>query len=524
MASPSSTKPARVGSRLRPQASTSGVPVKIILIGLVDAFGLFLASQFFLIDQIGLAVVTILGLIIINVIYWRRGGLAAKYLTPGLVFLLVFQVFIVIYTIIISFTNAGTGHNVSKDSAIKSIINNSIVRVEDSPTYDVRVLEQGGKLFLLATSPEGEFLLGGNDKPLKSVVPSSIVDGIATQVDGYNTLKLVQIFQVQEQLTELTVPLDADPANGYLRTADGSTAFVFTPNLVFDASSDTFVDPSTGNTFVDNGKGNFVDAQGEELQPGWSTGVGFANYSKALGASAQGELLGVFAWTLTYAVSSVVLTFGLGLFLAVTINRLRGTRFYRSLLILPYAFPVFLSGLIWSGLLNETFGFVNQVLLGGATVPWLQDPILAKISVILVSVWFGFPYFFLVCTGALQSVPPELAEAARVDGAKPIQVFSRITLPLVLVATSPLLVAGFAFSFNDFNTIFVLTGGGPINLDSSISAGATDILITLVYKQAFVNKTVDYGLASAFAVIIFLVITIMSIFLFRRSRKLEDVY
>jgi arabinogalactan oligomer/maltooligosaccharide transport system permease protein len=164
------------------------------------------------------------------------------------------------------------------------------------------------------------------------------------------------------------------------------------------------------------------------------------------------------------------------------------------------------------------------VLLGGATVPWLQDPILAKISVILVSVWFGFPYFFLVCTGALQSVPPELAEAARVDGAKPIQVFSRITLPLVLVATSPLLVAGFAFSFNDFNTIFVLTGGGPINLDSSISAGATDILITLVYKQAFVNKTVDYGLASAFAVIIFLVITIMSIFLFRRSRKLEDVY
>ena len=350
------------------------------------------------------------------------------------------------------------------------------------------------------------------------------MSGIATEIDGYNTLELAQLFAVQEQLAELTVPLDENPAKGYLRSANGSSAFIFVQNLVFDASTNTLVHSSTGEIFVDNGEGNFVAANGEKLQPGWSTTVGFDNYSKVFGASAQFELVGVFLWTLTYAVASVALTFGLGLFLAITINGLRGTRIYRSLLILPYAFPVFLSGLIWSGLLNETFGYVNQVLLGGAEVPWLQDPILAKISVILVSVWFGFPYFFLVCLGALQSVPPELAEAARVDGAKPSQVFSKITLPLVLVATSPLLVAGFAFSFNDFNTIFVLTGGGPINIDSSISAGATDILITLVYKQAFVNSTVDYGLASAFAVIIFLVITIMSIFLFRRTRSLEEVY
>jgi arabinogalactan oligomer/maltooligosaccharide transport system permease protein len=517
-------KPASVGSDLRPKASIFGLTVKVILIALVNAFGLFMVSQFFLVNQAGLAVFAILGLVIINLVYWRRKGLPAKYLTPGLLFLLIFQVFVIIYTVFISFTNSGSGHNVSKDSAIESIINNSIVRVEGSPTYEVRVLERGGNLFLLATSPDGEFLLGGNDQPLKSVVPSKFVGDIATEVDGYNTLELAELFEVQEQLAELTVPIDENPANGYLRTANGSTAFFFTQNLVFDASNNTFVHASTGETFVDSGAGNFVAANGEKLQPGWSTAVGFENYSKVFGASAQFELLGVFFWTLTYALASVALTFGLGLFLAITLNGLRGTRIYRSILILPYAFPVFLSGLIWSGLLNETFGYVNQVLLGGAEVPWLQDPILAKISVILVSVWFGFPYFFLVCLGALQSVPPELAEAARVDGAKPFQVFSQITLPLVLVATSPLLVAGFAFSFNDFNTIFVLTSGGPINIDSSISAGATDILITLVYKQAFVNSSVDYGLASAFAVIIFMVITIMSIFLFRRTRALEEVY
>lgn len=517
-------KPASAGSEFRPKVSIFGLIAKIILIALVNAFGLFMVSQFFLVNQVGLAVFAILGLVIINVIYWRRKGLPAKYLTPGLVFLLAFQVFVIIYTVIISFTNSGTGHNVSKESAIESIINNSIVRLEGSPTYNVRVLEQGGNLFLLATSPDGEFLLGGNNQPLESVVPSNIVSGIATEVDGYSTLELAQLFAVQEQLAELTVPLDEDPAKGYLRSANGSSAFIFVQNLLFDASTNTLVHASTGETFVDNGEGNFVDANGEQLQPGWSTTVGFANYSKVFGAAAQFELLGVFVWTLSYAVASVALTFGLGLFLAITINGLRGTRIYRSLLILPYAFPVFLSGLIWSGLLNETFGYVNQVLLGGAEVPWLQDPILAKISVILVSVWFGFPYFFLVCLGALQSVPTELAEAARVDGAKPFQVFSQITLPLVLVATSPLLVAGFAFSFNDFNTIFVLTSGGPINVDSSISAGATDILITLVYKQAFVSDTVDFGLASAFAVIIFLVITIMSVFLFRRTRALEEVY
>lgn len=511
------------GLAVQARRLAGGTVVKIVLMALVNAFGLYLTLRFVAIDQGGLAVVAGIGLLLINVVYWRRSGLPAKYLTPGLVFLLIFQVFVILYTIAISFTNAGTGHNVSKDSAIESISNNSIVRVEDSPTYDVRVLEQGGKLFLLAIDPDGEFVLGGNDRPLAPVDVTS-AGGAAPQVEGYTTLELAQIFAFQEELAALAVPVSDNPADGYLRSANGSTAFVFESTLIYDAQTDTFVEPSTGTVFADNGRGNFISAAGVELEPGWSTFVGLDNFAEAFGASAQLELLGVFVWTVTFAASSVLLCFGLGLFVAVALNGLRGTRVYRSILVLPYAFPVFLSGLIWSGLLNESFGFINQVLLGGASIPWLQDPILAKICVILVSVWFGFPYFFLVCTGALQSIPPELSEAARVDGASPVQVFRRITLPLVLVATSPLLVAGFAFSFNDFSSIFALTGGGPVNLNSSINAGATDILITLVYKQAFVNDTVNYGLASAFSVIIFLVVSAMAIFLFRRTRTLEEVY
>lgn len=520
----STARTTRGGSSLRFTRGSAGTLVKLILMGLVNAFGVFLIIRFVAVDQAGIAVVAGLGLAAINVVYWRRGGLAAKYLTPGLVFLLVFQVFVILYTIVISFTNAGSGHNVSREAAITAITNNSIIRVENSPTYDVRILERGGQLYLLATDPAGNFLLGGNDQPLEPVTATREAGGVATEVDGYTTLELVEIFAFQEQLKVLTVPVSNDPQDGYLRSANGSTAYVFESTLIYDQAAGAFVEPSTGTVFSDNGEGNFVGSDGTKLQPGWNAFVGIDNFAKAFGESAKFELLGVFIWTLTFAISSVLLCFGLGLIVAILINGLRGTRLYRSILILPYAFPVFLSGLIWSGLLNESFGFVNQVLLGGASIPWLQDPILAKICVILVSVWFGFPYFFLVCTGALQSIPQELSEAARVDGASPVQVFRRITLPLVLVATSPLLVAAFAFSFNDFASIFVLTGGGPVNVESSIDAGATDILITLVYKQAFVNQTADYGLAAAFAIIIFVVVTTMAVYLFRRSRSLEEVY
>ena len=121
--------------------------------------------------------------------------------------------------------------------------------------------------------------------------------------------------------------------------------------------------------------------------------------------------------------------------------------------------PGFLSLLVWAGLLNDEFGVVNNVL--NTSIPWLFDPTWAKVSVILVSVWLTFPYFFLVSMGALQSIPGELVEAARVDGGGPWQIFRRVTLPLLLVAVAPLLIASFAFNFNNFNNIYLLTGGGP---------------------------------------------------------------
>ena len=199
---------------------------------------------------------------------------------------------------------------------------------------------------------------------------------------------------------------------------------------------------------------------------------------------------------------------------------MKGQRVYRSILIVPYAVPAFLSILVWAGLLNDDFGAINVTF--GLDIPWLFDPFWAKVSVLLVNLWLGFSYMFLVSTGALQAIPAELQEAARVDGARNFQVFRLVNLPLLLVALTPLLIASFAFNFNNFNNIYLLTGGGP-TMEGSEVAGATDILISYTYKIAFAaGEGNDYGLAAAISIIIFMIVGTISAISFSRSKAMRE--
>ena len=231
----------------------------------------------------------------------------------------------------------------------------------------------------------------------------------------------------------------------------------------------------------------------------------------------------VFVWTLTFATLTVLLSFSLGLFLAIALDRpdMRFRGLYRALLVVPYAVPGFLSILVWRGMLNDDFGVINK--LPFVDVKWLFDPNWAKVGVLIVSTWLTFPYFFLVSLGALQSIPGELVEAARVDGGGPLQIFRRVTLPLLLVAVAPLLIASFAFNFNNFNNIYLLTEGGPGSDDSAV-AGGTDILISYTWKLAFESgKGQDYGLASAISIVIFFIVATISAVSFWRTKALENV-
>ena len=173
--------------------------------------------------------------------------------------------------------------------------------------------------------------------------------------------------------------------------------------------------------------------------------------------------------------------------------------------------------------LNPEFGFVNTVFFGGADIPWLTDPWLARLSVLVVNLWLGFPYMFLVTTGALQSLPEDVDEAARMDGAGPWRIFRSIKLPLLLVSVAPLLISSFAFNFNNFNIIYMLTGGGPRFPDAGSNIGATDLLITVVYKTAFSGVGRDYGLDSALSIVIFLIVATISAISFRQTKALEEI-
>jgi arabinogalactan oligomer/maltooligosaccharide transport system permease protein len=507
------------------EAASAGLKVwlvKIVALGIIDALAVYailvLAAEGNWPVALAIAVVTVA----VNAIYLVPGLLPAKYLTPGLIFLLVFQVFVIGYTVYIAFTNYGSGHISTKDDAVNALLLQSQTRVPDSPTFAVKVLEQNGGFFLLTSDPRsGEYVVGGEDRPLEPV------DGAnAEGAPGYTTLDFGGILANQSAIASLAVPVSDDPNDGSLRTTDGSNAYLFTSNLLWDPAADTMTDTSTGTVYRDTGDGAFTADDGTQLLPGWQVVVGWDNFVRAFtNPDIRGPFFAVFLWTISFAFLSVATTFILGLFLAIVFNdpRMRSRKYYRIIMILPYAFPSFLSALVWAGMFNQDFGFINQVLLGGADIAWLQDPWLAKFAILLVNLWLGFPYMFLVCTGAIQSIPDDILEAGKVDGAGVWQTFRLIKFPLLLVAVAPLLISSFAFNFNNFNIIYLLTGGGPRFPDAPINIGQTDILISMVYKIAFTGAMRDYGLASAFSLIIFVLVATISYIAFRQTKTLEEL-
>lgn len=261
--------------------------------------------------------------------------------------------------------------------------------------------------------------------------------------------------------------------------------------------------------------------------------VGLRNFMKIVSGPEAATFARVFGWTLIWAGASVVLSMGLGLFLAILLNNphLKGRTLYRTLFILPWAMPAFISVMMWQGLLNTELGAINrmlenagldrplyvagQTLMGDANatapqesykIPWLNKVGWSHLAVLTVNVWLAFPFMLTVSLGALQSVPSDVYEAASVDGATPWVQFKRITLPLLRSALLPVLISSFAFNFNQFTAIYLLTKGGPAVQGSD--AGATDILITYSYKLGF--DLFQYGLACAYAIFIFVLVATLS--------------
>lgn len=270
---------------------------------------------------------------------------------------------------------------------------------------------------------------------------------------------------------------------------------------------------------------NIDFAEDKKIEPGYMVTIGVRNFTKIFTTrNITSPFLRVFIWTVLWSLFSVLTSFAAGLALALVLNAgdLKGRYFYRTLFILPYAIPSFVTILMWGGFLNEDFGIIN--LATGFTIPWLSDPngILPKISCVIVNLWLSFPYQMIISLGALQSIDASMYEAADVDGATKPQQFWRITLPLLLATLGPMLVGSFAFAFNNFGGIYLLTGGGPV-MDPGVLPGQTDILISYTYKLAFGSNETDYGLASAIGIIVFFIIGTITFLQFKYTGAFKEV-
>lgn len=502
-----------------------GFYVKLILMGIINAFGIYGIMASYAVQSWVVLAFLALTLVIADYVYFSKRAIPAKYLLPGLVFLAVYQIYVMGNTAYVAFTNYGDGHNDSKDAAITQILKASDRRVDGTTTYPVTVFQRGDELGF-AVVEEDEVLIGTSDAPLE-VEPGAESSGDqVTDIPTATVLTLAEIQERQTEVLDLRVSISDDPDEGWLRTDNGTLAYVAKSVLTYDEGADTFTDES-GTVFeADPERGVYVDADGKELTPGWRVVVGFDNFTRMFTDSAlAGPFVQILLWTFAFAILSVLTTFALGLALATFYNdpRVKGRTIYRALFILPYAFPAFLAALVWKGMLNTQFGIINQTILGGAAINWLGDPWLAKLSILGVNLWLGFPYMFLICTGALQSIPAELKEAGTMDGAGPWRQFWRITLPLLMVSVAPMLIASFAFNFNNFSLIYMLTGGGPNYAGAPFPIGETDVLISMVYAIAFESGAKQYGLASAMSIIIFVIVGFVSWLGFRQTRKLEEI-
>jgi arabinogalactan oligomer/maltooligosaccharide transport system permease protein len=506
-------------------SGTVGLVIKLGLLAILNALAVWAIGILIADGRWVAAIVVGAATLIIDVVYLApdRRLVPLKYLVPGTVFLVAFVAIPIVSNVNIAFTNWSTLHNLTKDEAIVAIEERSLVAPADAATYTSTPAKRDGELVLLLKEDTTGDLFVGSSHGLEPLEPGSatVENGAIVAAEGYEVVKGNDLFTIDADLNALKIPTGEDT---YIAAEGLSIANEVEPTLVYDPANDTFKDVETGTVYSDNGEGSYESADGTVLEPGWRTHVGLENFKTILtDPLIRDPFIRVFVWTFAFAFLSVLIQFAVGLFLAITLNKpgLMLRRTQRSLLVLPFAMPAFLAVLVWQGLLNDEFGIVNQTL--HTDIPWLFDPTWAKVSCILVNVWLGFPYWFLVCTGALQAVPEELTEAARVDGAGGLQVFRKVTLPLLLVATAPLLIASFAFNFNNFNNIYFLTGGGPYQVEQTV-AGSTDILISYTYKIAFqAGSGAQYGLAAAVSIFIFFIVAGISAISFWRTKALEEI-
>ena len=261
--------------------------------------------------------------------------------------------------------------------------------------------------------------------------------------------------------------------------------------------------------------------------------VGLENFSATLFKDPRMSttFFHLLGWTIVWAFFATFTNYFAGIIVAIIINQkgLKFKKLWRSILVLTIAMPQFISLLVMSQFFSN-YGVVNRTLINMGlisdvdhAIPFFEDPTLAKVTVIFVNMWIGIPHTMLMSSGILMNIPQDLYEAATVDGANKFQMFFKITLPQIIFTTTPYLIQTFIGNINNFNLIYLLTGGGPV-ASEYYSAGKTDLLVTWLYKLTSDNR--DYSLASTIGILIFVISATLSLLTYRntKSYKEEDAF
>lgn len=252
--------------------------------------------------------------------------------------------------------------------------------------------------------------------------------------------------------------------------------------------------------------------------------VGFTNFTNLFTiAEWRSTFVNVLSWTLIWTFAATTLSIGVAMFLAVMTNdsRLKFKKLIRTIFILPWAVPGFVTIIIFSALFNDNFGAINADIiqpLFGITIPWLTNATWTKVALIMIQTWLGFPFIYALFTGVLQGISSDWYEAADMDGATRWQKFRHITFPHLMFATGPLLITQFTFNFNNFNIIYLFNAGGPPVRGQT--AGGTDILISWVYNLTFTNS--QFSMAAAISIILGIIVATFAFFQFRRSSSFTE--
>lgn len=231
----------------------------------------------------------------------------------------------------------------------------------------------------------------------------------------------------------------------------------------------------------------------------------------------------VLGWTVVWTLLASTLQITIGVFLAILVNQkdLKLKRFVRTMFVLPWAVPGFVTILVFAGMFNDSFGAINNDILAFfniSPIPWMTDALWTKVALILIQGWLGFPYIFIVTTGILQSIPDDLYEAAVIDGATSWDKFMNITLPVILTSMAPTLITQYTFNFNNFNIIYLFNGGGPATPGST--AGGTDILVSWIYKLTMQSS--QYALAAALTILLSVFVIAIAMWQFRKSNSFNQ--